>query len=187
MLDLRAVTKAVLRQVETLSGKPVEIVADEELCAMATMQIAPPCHLLRYRPGGGLLDYLVVHQAGFLLRPFADEPPRRFDLVAEPRVSLAAESMVTAGREPNDDDRSLLPGFAEAGGLPRSPHPQLVIGLTLAHFDDRIHRLEHLAEARVPVILGIEGGVQTLDHRPHACLVDPRLPLRLGKQVKRAT
>lgn len=117
MLDLRAVTKSVLRQVETLSGKPMEFVADDELPVMATMQIArrgAPCHLLRYRPGGGPLDYLVVHQAGFVLRLFANEPSQRVDLAAEPKASLAAEAMLAAGRDLNDDDRSLVPGFAAA-------------------------------------------------------------------------
>jgi hypothetical protein len=64
MKHLRAITKSVLRQVEDLSGKPVEFVADDELPVMATMQIArrgAPCHLLRYRPGVGPIDYLVVH------------------------------------------------------------------------------------------------------------------------------
>jgi hypothetical protein len=117
MLDLRSVTKSVLREVETLSGKPVEFVADDELPVMATMQIArrgAPCHLLRYRPGGGPLDYLVVHQAGYVLRLFANEPSQRFDFSAEPKASLGVEAMIAAGREPDDDDRSLLPGFAAA-------------------------------------------------------------------------
>lgn len=68
-------------------------------------------------------------------------------------------------------------------GLQASPSAQHVVGLAFLYLDHGVHGLDQLGEVGVAVVLGIEGGVEALDHVQHGSLVDPGLALRLGEQA----
>jgi hypothetical protein len=75
----------MIRKVEALSGRPVHVAEDPDLKVMASITTArgsAPAHFLRYRPGSGALDYLVVYQLAFLVRLFSCPAAERWDVVS---------------------------------------------------------------------------------------------------------
>ena len=67
MQHLRAATQDILKRIETLSGKSVQLMRDDSLSVLATLQMArhgAAFHVLRYKPTDEPLDYLVAYQAG---------------------------------------------------------------------------------------------------------------------------
>jgi hypothetical protein len=114
--NLRAVTKDILKRVEVETGKPVQFMRDEKLPLLATMQMArhgADFHVLRYQPTDEPLDYLVVYQAGFVLRLFANAPDQRFDFVPAGDAGRRVEPLVSASANLGDADRQMLPDFAK--------------------------------------------------------------------------
>jgi hypothetical protein len=81
-MSLRAATRDVITQVETITGRPVLVQADPSLAVLATVKMArgaAPAHLVRYKPGDIAPDYVICFQCGFILRLFANPPLQRFD------------------------------------------------------------------------------------------------------------
>lgn len=116
MKDLRAVTKEVLKRVEVETGRTVQFMRDEKLPLLATMQMArhgADFHVLRYRPTDEPLDYLVVYQAGFVLRLFANAPDQRVDFVPAGDAGRRVEPLISASANLSDGDRHVLPEFAQ--------------------------------------------------------------------------
>lgn len=116
MKHLRAVTKDVLSQVEQSTGRSVQFMRDETLKLMATFQMArngAAYHVLRYRPTDTPIDYLVVHQAAFVLRLYENTPDKRFDFVPDDSATELMKALIPAGRPLPDSDAKRLPAFAE--------------------------------------------------------------------------
>ncbi len=116
MNHLRAATRGVLQQVEEHTGRPVQFMRDDGLKVMATLQMArngASYHVLRYRPTDQPIDYLVAHQAGFILRLYENEPAHRFDFApGNTAVGLMA-ALIPEGRPLAAPDAQALPEFAE--------------------------------------------------------------------------
>jgi len=94
MLNLRSVTRQILQSVEDKTGKSVQLMQDDNLAVLATLQMArhgAGFHILRYKPTNDPLDYLIAHQAGFVLRLYDTPADLRFDL-----TSLADETHAKA-------------------------------------------------------------------------------------------
>jgi hypothetical protein len=115
MKKLRAVTKGILERVEEHTGKSIQFMRDEKLSLLATLQIArngADFHVLRYRPSNEPIDYFVAFQAGFVLRLFDNEPPKRFDFVPQSSASKHVEMLLSAGQPLSAQDKQVLPEFA---------------------------------------------------------------------------
>lgn len=84
-MPLHPATQQLIRTVEELSGRFVQVTEDPELKVMATIRTArgiAPAHFLRYRPGTRAVDYLVAYQLGFLVRLFSCPVDERWEVVA---------------------------------------------------------------------------------------------------------
>ena len=71
--------------VEEKTGKSVQLMQDENLPVLATLQMArhgAGFHILRYKPTNEPLDYLITFQAGYALRLYDTPPEQRFDLTS---------------------------------------------------------------------------------------------------------
>ena len=85
-MGLGATSQQFLREVETLTGLPVEVEIDERLQAplLARFQMARgavPFHRVSYHPSAGAMaDYLIAYQCSFALRLYALPASERFDL-----------------------------------------------------------------------------------------------------------
>ena len=116
MKNLRPETMGILKQIESLSGRPVEFKPDSSLTLRATLQLArngAPAHVLRYRPANEPLDYWVAYQAGFLLRLFELPPDQRFDFAATGVADARVQALLATGQPMNDADMAALPRFAQ--------------------------------------------------------------------------
>ena len=93
-MELRDVTRELLKAVETESGFPVHVREDANLATVASVRLARdplPAHMISYRPDGKrVLDYLICYQCGFVLRHFAAPPEARGDA----RSTVAGEAAV---------------------------------------------------------------------------------------------
>ena len=83
-MNLRESTRDIIRQVESLTSYPVEVIEDDALQTTAVVQMASrrtlPVHLIRYKATAGQPpDYLICHQCAFILRLFANPPEERFE------------------------------------------------------------------------------------------------------------
>lgn len=93
MASLLPETRAIIAEVELLSGRPVHVEEDASLSAHATVITARgslPAHLVRYRPGAGPVDYLIAFQLGFLIRTFSMPPDQRFQVASTASEQKAA-------------------------------------------------------------------------------------------------
>jgi hypothetical protein len=89
---------------------------DEDLRVMAQLQMArqgASFHVLRYRPSDAPLDYLVVHQAAFILRLYENDPVRRFDFTPSDTAAGLMEALIPAGKPLAGPDAAALPEFAK--------------------------------------------------------------------------
>lgn len=112
-----AETKAILDQIEALSGRPVRFMEERDLPVLSTMQVArdgASFHVLRYRPSDEPLDYRVAYQAAYTLRLFQCPEDARFDFVPLPEARAAARELVAAGMPLSDDEESALGPFSAA-------------------------------------------------------------------------
>lgn len=101
MKDLRATTKGILNRVEEQTGKSIQLLRDDELPMLATLQMArngAEFHVLRYRPNDEPLDYLVAFQAGFVLRLFESDPSARFDFSPDSTAGSHIEPLLAINR-----------------------------------------------------------------------------------------
>jgi len=84
-LELRQITREILKSVEETSGLPVHVIEEPKLGTLATVRMARgtmPAHVVLYKPmPGEPPDYLICYQCGFVLRKFAVPAELRFDLV----------------------------------------------------------------------------------------------------------
>lgn len=84
-MNLREETQAILKDVEDISGSPVEIIRDPELPYLARISRARagvPAHILRINPAKGEPDYLVAYECGFMLRLFQIPAEARYEFSA---------------------------------------------------------------------------------------------------------
>jgi hypothetical protein len=84
-MPLHPAAQQMIRKVEALSGRPVHVAEDADLKVMATVTTArgsAPAHFLRYRPGVGALDYLIVYQLGYVERLFSCPVTERWEVVS---------------------------------------------------------------------------------------------------------
>jgi hypothetical protein len=115
MNHLRAATKGVLQQVEERTGRSVQFLRDDSLKVMATFQMArdgASYHVLRHRPTDDPIDYLVVHQAAFVLRLYENPADRRFDFAPRDSAAGLMETLIAAGRPLSPSDAEALSAFA---------------------------------------------------------------------------
>lgn len=83
---LGSISQEFLQQVETVTGLPVNVEADERLQSLmlARVQIARrgvPLHRVVYYPStGAMADNLIAFQCSFVLRLHSQPTPERFDL-----------------------------------------------------------------------------------------------------------
>ena len=115
MQELRTVTKGILKRVEEQTGKSIQLMQDEKLSVLATLQMArngADFHVLRYRPSTEPLDYLVAYQAGFVIRLFETEPGQRFDFAPSPTAGQYVEPLLAAGQALGVTEKRALPEFA---------------------------------------------------------------------------
>src|SRR5437899_1706609 len=101
-MSLSETTRNVLHLVEDRSGIPVHIESDSTLpgtlLAKVVMARGPlALNQVFYRPNGSVPpDYLICHQAGFILRLFDNPPDQRFEFAAARAGQLAVEQLVKA-------------------------------------------------------------------------------------------
>src|SRR5690242_9348362 len=85
-MSLREVTRAIIAQVERVSGGPVLVTEDRSLQTLAAVRMArgnAPAHTVTYNPASSTQpDYLIAYQCGFILRLFANPPSDRWDFAA---------------------------------------------------------------------------------------------------------
>ncbi len=85
-MSLGAISQQFLHEVETATGRPVQVEADEALQPplLARVQMARqgvPLHRVTYHPNArAMVDYLIAFQCSFVLRTYALPPAERFDL-----------------------------------------------------------------------------------------------------------
>jgi hypothetical protein len=106
-----AETKAILDQIEALSGRPVRFMEERDLPVLSTLRVArdgASFHVLRYRPSDEPLDYRVAYQAAYTLRLFQCPEGERFDFVPLPEAHDAARELVAAGMPLTDQEKSAL-------------------------------------------------------------------------------
>jgi len=116
MKNLRAATKRVLALVEERTGRPIQFLRNPDLKVMVTLRMArngASYHVLHYRPTDTPLDYLIVHQAAFVLRLYENPPEHRFDFAPKDSVVSLMEELIRAGRPLAPNDAALAPQFAK--------------------------------------------------------------------------
>ena len=74
-MELREITRDIIKQVEELSGFPVQVMQDPKLPTIATVRIArgkTAFHTVIYKPTiGEPPDYAICQECVFVLRKFA--------------------------------------------------------------------------------------------------------------------
>jgi hypothetical protein len=79
--NIRQVTQGIIKQVEEVSGFPVEVIPDRSLKTYATVRMARggiDRHIISYNPGvASQPDYLIAYQCGFIIRKFSVPPAER--------------------------------------------------------------------------------------------------------------
>ena len=88
--------KELLRQAETISGSPVQVIYDANLPISARLQFArrgASHHLLVVQPGPSA-DYFIANQVGILKRLYVLPARERFDFVITPKAQQATAALV---------------------------------------------------------------------------------------------
>jgi hypothetical protein len=114
MLNLLPATQTILKTIEEKTGKSVQLMQDDSLPILATIQTArngAGFHILRYKPTNEPLDYLVAYQAGFILRLYENEPDKRFDFATLEITTKKVKYLLSAQNANADDE--LVNSFAE--------------------------------------------------------------------------
>jgi hypothetical protein len=114
MIDLLNTTRQILEKVEEKTGKSVQLMQDDNLAVLATLQMArngAGFHILRYKPTNDPLDYLITFQAGYVLRLYDAPPNLRFDLTSTHEAHDKARSLLAL--ENPTADSALVDAFAE--------------------------------------------------------------------------
>jgi hypothetical protein len=114
MLNLRSVTRKILKNVEESTGKSVQLMQDDNLSVLATLKTArngASFHILRYKATDEPIDYLIAYQAGFLLRLFENPPEGRFDFVPEEIAAEKAKALLSSNGA-SETDASMLEAFS---------------------------------------------------------------------------
>lgn len=103
-MALGTVSQTILKQVEAVTGLPVQVESDNRLQAplLARVQIARggvPLHRVTYHPSAtAMADYLIAFQCSFVLRLHALPAESRFDLTDTP--AARADSLQWAKTHP---------------------------------------------------------------------------------------
>ena len=114
-MSLGAVSETILKQVEAVTGLPVQVESDNRLQAplLARVQIARggiPLHRVTYHPSAtGMADYLIAFQCSFVMRLYTLPFEERFDLTDTP--AARADSLQWAKTHPAS---SALPSDRQA-------------------------------------------------------------------------
>jgi hypothetical protein len=100
-VELRQVTREIIKTLEEKSGIPVRVTQDPKLPTIATVRMARkgsvPAHLVVYKPyPGESPDYQICFECGFILRLFSNPPEKRFDIINTVQGQQEIEKMLTA-------------------------------------------------------------------------------------------
>jgi hypothetical protein len=80
-MELRETTRALLAQVEQITGFSVVVVSEADMPVLSTVSMASssrPGHLIRFHPSvAEQVDYFVTFQCGFILRYYDSAPENR--------------------------------------------------------------------------------------------------------------
>jgi len=84
-LELRIITREVIKLLEDKSGIPVRVLQEPKLTTIAAVRIARegsvPAHFVLYKPSAGESpDYAICFGCGYILRLFSTPPEQRFDI-----------------------------------------------------------------------------------------------------------
>lgn len=115
MKALLTETQSVLKEVERLSGRGIEFLADPELQVLTSVQTArsgAAYHVVRYKPSNEALDYFLVYQAGFLIRLFRCPADQRLDFVPGADSGLRMESLIRVSAPASGFQADRLPKLA---------------------------------------------------------------------------
>ena len=97
-MSFRPETEALLKDVEALTGSPVEIFRDPELPYLARITRAKPgvpAHILRINPTRGEPDYLIAYESAFILRLFQVPPDQRYEFATADKGRDAVAGLVS--------------------------------------------------------------------------------------------
>ncbi|MFM9969718.1 MAG: hypothetical protein ACKVQK_15110 [Burkholderiales bacterium] len=104
--ELRRETLAIVRHLEAVSDRPVDLREQADLPVMATIRAArdgAPMHVLKYRPGGDLLDYQVATQCAHVLRLYQRPPDQRFLFSSSGQRVATVEQMLRSSMKDQAD------------------------------------------------------------------------------------
>lgn len=116
-MQLAQPVRAIIAEIERLSGKPVELLADPSLAVLTsviTARDAAPFHVIRYRPDAAPLDYRIALQAGYTVRLFQCPPGQRWAFQPVPAALPAMAVAIRRACELTAEDETRLPAFARA-------------------------------------------------------------------------
>jgi hypothetical protein len=98
-LELRAVTRQMIRTTEEESGFPVRVTDDPNLPTFASLSMARgqvAAHIITYRPQPGEPpDHAICYQCGIILRKFAVPPEQRVDYAVRDAAYAEVHRMLT--------------------------------------------------------------------------------------------
>ena len=113
---LQSVSKGILSRVEEITGKSIQVMRDDSLAVLSTLQMArhgAEFHVLRYCPSNDPIDYFVAFQAGFVLRLFECDPSNRFDFLPDSDAGKQVEVLLKVGQALGTTDLEATPAFAD--------------------------------------------------------------------------
>jgi hypothetical protein len=179
-MQLRPETQDVLRDVEELTGAPVEIIEDADqphLARITRARAGVPYHLLRVNPTLGEPDYLVVYECGFILRMYQTPPEQRREFEGADRGRTEAERLVRHAGQ--------LAGLPEAAKAQLTQ--QLLDGILtqLRSYPIGI-RIDHWIAETFPDLRSLQGDAVSRQQQDNLKVLAPELRATFPKPIYEA-